>query len=158
VSDGVWIQGEAFTGGMCFGCGPDNAQGLRLRSESAGSGVMAEWTPSEHHSGGGGFICGGIIGSLLDCHSGAAVWWWVKQNHGRWPGSQLVDDPDGGPVYLTAGYEAKLLRPTPLRPLTLHAEVADHQEPEVTVRGHLESGGKRRAEIVARWRRFRPRG
>jgi hypothetical protein len=73
-------------------------------------------------------------------------------------GSQLVDVPDGGPVYLTGGYDVKLLRPTPLRPVTLYAEVADHQEPEVTVTGHLESNGKRRGEVVAHWRRFRPRG
>lgn len=69
----------------------------------------------------------------------------------------MVADPNAGPMYLTAGFDLRLLRPTALQPVTLYAEVSEHDEPEVTVSGHLESNGKRRAEITARWRRFHPR-
>lgn len=155
--DEIWVQGEAFPEGRCFGCGPGNEDGLGLRSRPHDGGVRATWTPEPHHVGGGGFLCGGIIGTILDCHTGAAVTWWVRENHGAWPTDQLAAGPEAAPMYLTAGYEIRLLRPTPIAPVELYAEVAAHDEPEVTVHGHLESEGKRRAEIVARWRRFHPR-
>jgi hypothetical protein len=60
-------------------------------------------------------------------------------------------------MYLTAGYDVTLLRPTPIGVVQLSAEVAKHHEPEIVVRGQLDADGKQRASIVARWRRFMPR-
>ena len=154
MSDGLWIQGAADPDGECFGCGPQNTHGLQLRSLVQGDGVSASWTAQPHHSARPGLRCGGVIGTLLDCHTGAAVWWWVRQRHGQWPGDEVLPGDDPAPLYLTAGYDVTLLRPTPIGVVELHAEVMEHREPELVVTGRLEADGKPRANIVARWRRF----
>ncbi|HET6344726.1 MAG TPA: PaaI family thioesterase, partial [Myxococcota bacterium] len=53
----------------CFGCGPSNPDGLRIRSIDRGDAVVADWTPGLHHEAFPGMLNGGIIGALLDCHS-----------------------------------------------------------------------------------------
>lgn len=143
-------------GGGCFGCGPANPHGLQLQSHPDGPGVIAEWSPHEMHSNGTGFLCGGVIGTLLDCHAMAAVAWWMHEQLGGWP-DDPSRHPEGGPFYLTSGYEVRFRRPTPLTQVTLQAEVAEHSEPEITVTGHLEADHKVRADVEACFRRFTPR-
>ena len=53
----------------CFGCGPANEQGLRIKSMVQGDELLARWTPQSHHEAFPGMLNGGIIGALLDCHS-----------------------------------------------------------------------------------------
>jgi uncharacterized protein (TIGR00369 family) len=56
--------------GRCFGCGPKNELGLRIRSFEAGDGtVIAEWQPRPEHEAFEGYVNGGILGTLIDCHS-----------------------------------------------------------------------------------------
>ncbi len=52
----------------CFGCGPANPQGLRIRSRVEAEEIVADWTPQPHHAAFPGVLNGGIIGALLDCH------------------------------------------------------------------------------------------
>ena len=68
------LQDVYFPELRCFGCGPANADGLHLRSFADGDGrAVARFTPSPHHDNGLGYLNGGIIATLLDCHSAAAV-------------------------------------------------------------------------------------
>ncbi len=60
----------------CFGCGPANDQGLRIRSIVEGDKVIAEWMPKAHHEAFPGVLNGGIVGALLDCHSN-----WTAAHH-----------------------------------------------------------------------------
>ena len=53
---------------ICFGCGPANEKGLKIRSFRKGNGLTMEFDPEEHHQAFPGMVNGGIIGSLLDCH------------------------------------------------------------------------------------------
>ena len=56
--------------GRCFGCGPANELGLRIQSHEAGDGtVVAEWRPRPEHEAFDGYVNGGILGTLIDCHS-----------------------------------------------------------------------------------------
>jgi acyl-coenzyme A thioesterase PaaI-like protein len=94
---------------ICFGCGPANAKGLRIRSLPQGEEVVCDFTPEEHHQAFPGMINGGIIGSLLDCHS-------------NWTAAYLLMNRQGlsePPCTVTAEYTVKLLRPTPTG-MTLH--------------------------------------
>lgn len=50
----------------CFVCGRDNPIGLKLRFAPVGEGVVAEFTPSELHSGYEGLVHGGILAALVD--------------------------------------------------------------------------------------------
>jgi hypothetical protein len=56
---------------ICFGCGPANRDGLRIRSLEApdGSALVCDWHPAPMHRAYEGILNGGIIGALLDCHS-----------------------------------------------------------------------------------------
>src|ERR1051326_8898915 len=88
---------------ICFGCGPANAKGLRIRSFAKGDEVVADWTPEPHHEAFPGMLNGGIIGSLLDCHSNwTAAWQLMNANKLEAP-----------PCTVTAEYSVKLLKPTP---------------------------------------------
>src|SRR5918998_6674618 len=87
----------------CFGCGPANEKGLRIRSFARGDEVVAEWQPEPHHEAFPGMLNGGIIGALLDCHSNwAAAHHLMKQAAAEAP-----------PYTVTADYAVKLRRPTP---------------------------------------------
>jgi acyl-coenzyme A thioesterase PaaI-like protein len=116
----------------CFGCGPSNSQGLRIRSIVEGELVVAEWTPAEHHQAFPGVLNGGIIGTLLDCHCNwTATYLLMKQ-----AGAEL-------PEYtVTSEYTIKLKRPTPIAPLRLEARPVELKEDRATIEGTLISGGK----------------
>ncbi len=117
----------------CFGCGPANARGLRIRSIPAGDEVVAEWTPQTWHEAFPGILNGGIIGALLDCHSNWAAAWHLMRKAGA----------DSPPCTVTADYAIKLLRPTPTSgPVRLRAHVVDSTDDRATVEATLEAGGK----------------
>jgi acyl-coenzyme A thioesterase PaaI-like protein len=64
------LQERFAPNGRCFGCGPANELGLRMRSFEAGDGtVVAEWRARPEHEAFDGFVNGGILGTLIDCHS-----------------------------------------------------------------------------------------
>ena len=67
------LQQTYAPGGTCFGCGPANEKGLRIESRLRDDEVVAEWRAEPHHEAFPGVLCGGIVGSLLDCHSNWAA-------------------------------------------------------------------------------------
>lgn len=118
---------------VCFGCGPANEKGLRIRSFVQGVAVMAEWLPEPHHEAFPGVLNGGIIGTLLDCHSNWAAAWHLMDRHGK----------DHPPCTVTAEYQVKLLRPTPTsEPVRLVARVVESRDDRATVETELIAGGK----------------
>ncbi|TWH75672.1 acyl-coenzyme A thioesterase PaaI-like protein [Modestobacter roseus] len=135
----------------CFGCGPANPRGLRLASFATGDGVVAEFTPWPEHDNGLGYLNGGIISTLLDCHSAAAVLHEADlRGWGPLPGATLP--------YVTAGLDVRFLRPAPLaEPVTLRAVVTGADEAAMTVDVELVWDGRPRAAGVAHWKRWRPR-
>jgi acyl-coenzyme A thioesterase PaaI-like protein len=145
------LQETHFPDLTCFGCGPANAKGLRLRSFHTQEGYVATFSPWPEHDNGVGFLNGGIIGTLLDCHSAAAVVDTAYQHGWRALGGALLP-------YVTAGLDVRFRRPAPLtEPVALRAEVVTADESEITARVWLEHDGKLRAEADALWRRWRPR-
>ena len=99
----------------CFGCGPANPRGLRLRSfpapEADGS-LVAEWRAEAHHEAFEGILNGGIVGALLDCHSNWAAACFFMQR----------DELQQPPCTVTAEFHVKMQAPTPSdRPLELIA-------------------------------------
>ena len=59
------LQEQYSPNGICFGCGPSNSKGLKIRSIVEGDQVVARWKPETHHEAFPGVLNGGIIGSLL---------------------------------------------------------------------------------------------
>ena len=68
----IGLQRRYSPGSMCFGCGPANAEGLRIESHEVDGEpgeLRAEWQPLPHHAAFDNVLNGGIIGTLLDCHA-----------------------------------------------------------------------------------------
>jgi acyl-coenzyme A thioesterase PaaI-like protein len=119
--------------GTCFGCGPANADGLRIRSIVQGDEVVASWQPRPMHEAFPGMLNGGIIGALLDCHCNWTAAWHLMQKHG-------TPTP---PCTVTAEYAIKLKRPTPTNaPVLLRARVAESTDDRARITATLEAGGK----------------
>jgi len=131
----------------CFGCGPANPDGLRLRSFCQGGEVIARWQPAEKHQAFPGMLNGGIIGALLDCHSNWTAAWHLLQQGG-------LHQP---PCTVTAEYAVKLLRPTPLdAPVELVARVVESTADRAVIEAVLSSTGKPRATCRGTFVAVRP--
>ena len=117
----------------CFGCGPANERGLRIRSFARGEEIVCEWRPEAHHEAFPGMLNGGIIGALLDCHSNWAAAYHLMRQRG-------IETP---PCTVTADYSIKLLRPTPIdQTVVLSARVVESSDDRATVEGTLTAAGK----------------
>ena len=119
--------------GRCFGCGPANEKGLRIKSRLAGDEVVCEWTPQPHHEAYTGMLNGGIIGALFDCHCN-----WAAVHH-----MITTNRLEHAPCTVTAEFHVYLKRPTPSRDgLLIRARVVESSADRATVDGELIAGGK----------------
>ena len=117
----------------CFGCGPANAKGLRIKSRVEGNEVVAEWRPEPHHEAFEGVLNGGIAGALLDCHSN-----WAAAHH-----LMMKAGADSPPSTVTADFHVRLTRPTPMdATLTLRAQVVESTDDRAVVDATIEANGK----------------
>ena len=92
----------------CYGCGKLNEKGYQLKSYAVGEETIARFTPSEHHTAIPGFVYGGLLASLIDCHGTAAIATYIKE------GRDFASDP---PLrFVTASLKIDYLKPTPLGP------------------------------------------
>lgn len=120
----------------CFGCGPANPKGLRVRSMERGDELLAEWKAEPHHEAFPGVLNGGIIGALLDCHCN-----WTAAIHLMRARSAVSP-----PCTVTADYAIVLKRPCPTdQPVTIRARVVESKDDRAVVEGTLEAQGKVRA-------------
>src|SRR4051812_50116081 len=97
------VQDRFFPTFTCFGCGPANPAGLRLKSYAEGDLVTAAFVPWPAHDNGFGTVNGGVLSTGVDCHTAAAGF---TQAHRRGRGAA------GGPPLprVTAGLDAPLPR------------------------------------------------
>jgi acyl-coenzyme A thioesterase PaaI-like protein len=117
----------------CFGCGPMNDKGLRIRSFEEGDALVCDWTPEPHHLAFDGIVNGGIIGALLDCHSN-----WAAARH-----ILKARGADELPATVTSDFHVTLKRPTPIgATLHLRAQVVESAEDRAVVEATLEANGK----------------
>jgi acyl-coenzyme A thioesterase PaaI-like protein len=120
----------------CFGCGPANADGLRVGSHEAIDGrdgeLVATWRPSPQHAAFENILNGGIVGTLLDCH-------------GNWTAAMRIMRDRGlqrPPGCVTADYAIRLRRPTPVdRELDLRARPVSVDGDRVVVDGEIVVDG-----------------
>jgi acyl-coenzyme A thioesterase PaaI-like protein len=118
---------------ICFGCGPANEKGLRIRSFEENGEYVMEWRAEKHHEAFPGMLNGGIIGSLLDCHSNWAAAHYLMKKNGK----------DKTDCTVTASYSVKLLRPTPSDALIkVRARVVESSEDRATVEAELIANDK----------------
>jgi len=122
--------------GRCFGCGPTNERGLRIRSfalaETPDAHVVCDFVPEKHHEAFENVLNGGIIGTLLDCHMN-----WTTIHH--FLRKQSLTE---APPCVTAEFKVVLKRPTPLGPVHIDAHVVSSTDDRATLEATLTAGGK----------------
>jgi len=130
----------------CYGCGRLNAHGLHVKSEWQDGVAVARFLPTAEHMALPGFVYGGLIASLIDCHSMATAAAASMAALGAVPGV------DPTPRFVTASLHVDYLRPTPLGPeLLLRGQAAEVGERKVVVEVTLVVAGTEcaRGRVVA---------
>lgn len=130
----------------CYGCGRLNAHGLHVKTEWVEGEGVAIFQPAPHHIALPGFVYGGLIAALADCHAMATAAGAAMVTAGQVPGR------DPTPRFVTASLQVDFLRPTPLGPpLRLRARPVEVKERKVVVEMGVWSGDVEcaRARVVA---------
>jgi acyl-coenzyme A thioesterase PaaI-like protein len=132
VTEALALQDRYAPKSICFGCGPANDKGLRIKSRVEGDLLVADFTPEPFHHAFPGVLNGGIIGALLDCHSN-----WTASHH-----LMKAAGESSPPCTVTADFHVKLRRPTPMAPVRLTAKVVESEGDRAVVEAELHAGGK----------------
>lgn len=131
--EGQSLQEKYAPKSICFGCGPMNEKGLRIRSMIEDNRVVCDWKPDLHHCAFPNILNGGIIGTLLDCHSNWTAAWHLAQKH-DWEAPRCT---------VTANYSIALMRPTPGdQTIHLTSKVVESGEYKAVVEAVLASNGE----------------
>jgi acyl-coenzyme A thioesterase PaaI-like protein len=92
----------------CYGCGTNNAEGHHVKSYWQGEQTIARFKPKPCHTAIPGFVYGGLIASLIDCHgtgsASAAAYKFAQRELGSLPPMRFV----------TAALNINYLAPTPM--------------------------------------------
>jgi acyl-coenzyme A thioesterase PaaI-like protein len=130
----------------CYGCGRLNSHGLHVQSQWKDGEAVAHFHPHAYHIALPGYVYGGLLASLLDCHCMATAAAAYMTAHGAVPGH------DQTPRFVTAALHVDFLRPTPLGPeLVLRSHTEDVGERKVVVNASIYAAGVEcaRARVVA---------
>jgi acyl-coenzyme A thioesterase PaaI-like protein len=138
----------------CYGCGRLNEHGLHLRTFLEGDETVTSFTPHPYHTGGhASSVYGGLIASVIDCHSNGTAAWAAHRAEGAEPGSEPTAR------FVTAALQVDYVRPTPIgETLEVRGRVKEMSARKVIVVSTVTAGGEEcaRGEVVAV--RLRDRG
>lgn len=133
---------ELIQGNHCWGCGSLNPSGLQIRSYWSGEESVCKWTPQEHHMAGPPHVLnGGIIATVIDCHSICTAIASAYRAEGREIGT-------GERIwYATAYLNVSYRSPTPIdEEVTLRARVKDVSKRKTLLTCSIHTDGEERAQ------------
>jgi len=141
------LQGSAFQDAYpeqlshCYGCGRLNEHGLQIKSYWDGDETVCIFQPRSYHTAIPGYVYGGLIASLIDCHgTGTAA-------AAAYRAAARPMDTQPALRFLTASLHVDYLQPTPLgEPLQVRGRVVEVKGRKVVVEATLLV----RAEVTAR--------
>jgi acyl-coenzyme A thioesterase PaaI-like protein len=132
----------------CYGCGRFNEHGLQIKSYWEGDEAVCTYTPEPYHMGIPGYVYGGLIASLIDCHCiGTAAAAYDAEAH-----SAVLPHEDVRTRFVTAALHVDYVRPTPLGvPLEIRAHTTEIVGRKVVLSATLSAEGQvcARGEVVA---------
>jgi len=124
----------------CFGCGYNNERGLHIKSYWEGDECVCSFQPEPYHCGIPGYVYGGMIASVIDCHGSATASAEACRREGRDPGAAPM------PRFVTASLHVDYLLPTRIdQPMVLRARVTEFKGRKAVVSMSVESDGKESA-------------
>ncbi|MEZ5332426.1 MAG: PaaI family thioesterase [Thermoanaerobaculia bacterium] len=130
LQDTIWPESR------CWGCGPANTDGLRIKSRWEGDRCLCRFQARPEHAAGPPHVVnGGVLATVVDCHS---VWTAIAALY-RSEGREMGSDP---PIWgVTGEMTLRYLRPTPLaEPIELRARPLEIGERKVLVGCEVVSG------------------
>lgn len=127
----------------CYGCGRLNPEGHQLKSYWDGEGTVARYTPRPEHTAIPGYVYGGLLASLVDCHGTGSAAAAGTRAEGREMGSEPALR------YVTASLQVDYLVPTPMGvELVVRGTIAEVKGRKVVVEETVHAGDT----LVARGR------
>jgi acyl-coenzyme A thioesterase PaaI-like protein len=130
----------------CYGCGQNNAHGLKIKSYWDGDQCVCRYEPQAYHTALPGFVYGGLIASLIDCHSVGTAAAAAYREEGR------AMDTEPALRFVTASLHVDYLKPTPIGGvLEVRAQAKSIKPRKVVVSSTLSAQGVvcARGEVVA---------
>ena len=129
----------------CYGCGRLNEYGHQIKSYWAGDESVCHFQPKPYHIAIPGYVYGGLLASLIDCHGTgtAAAASYRAENRSM--------DTEPAFRFLTASLHVDYLKPTPLGvDLEIHATVKEIKGRKITIEEWINANGATtvRGEIV----------
>ena len=131
---------------QCYGCGRLNDNGLQIKSFWDGEETVCIYQPKPYHTAIPGYVYGGLIASLIDCHSTGSAAAAMYRNENR----SMDSEPPFR--FLTASLKVDYLRPTPLgTPLEIRSKIKEIKGRKVIIESTLSARGEvcARGEVVA---------
>ncbi|MGM8214847.1 PaaI family thioesterase [Bacillaceae bacterium W0354] len=120
----------------CYGCGSLNESGHHFRTGWDGDQTITVYTPKPEHTAVPGFVYGGLIASMIDCHGTGSASLYLHRKNGHEPGDGVAP-----PRFVTASLEVKFLKPTPQGvPLKAVGTVEEVHPKKYTVHVDLYAG------------------
>ena len=130
----------------CYGCGRLNEHGHQIKTYWDGDETVTRFQPHPEHTAIPGFVYGGLIASLIDCHStGTAA-------AAAYRAEQREMDSEPPLRFVTGSLHVDFLKPTPLGPvLELRGRVKELKGRKVVIESEVWVDGvmTARGEVVA---------
>lgn len=118
----------------CYGCGALNEHGHHIKTVLDGEQTITHFTPEPYHVAIPGYVYGGLIASLIDCHSTGSAAIFRMLADGEEIGSEE------SPRFVTAHIEVDYLAPTPLGPVRLVGELVEIKGRKVVITTDFYAG------------------
>lgn len=134
--DGVQdFYGEGFD--RCYGCGSENEFGHRLKTVWDGDETLTRFTPQSYHTAVPGYVYGGLIASVIDCHgTGSGALALARERN-------LTLSGKNAPRCVTASLKVNYLKPTPLGPeLVVTGRIKEVKGRKVIVEAEMKVNGQ----------------
>ncbi len=131
---------------QCYGCGKNNEHGHQIKTYWDGDETVTRFVPAPYHTAIPGYVYGGLIASLIDCHSTGTASAAAHREAGRKMGSEPVLR------FVTGALHVDYLKPTPLGPpLEIRGKIKEIKGRKVVVTSRLLVDGVEcaRGEVVA---------
>lgn len=130
----------------CYGCGRLNEKGHQIKSYWDGEESVAHFQPKPEHMAIPGYVYGGLIASLIDCHSTGTAAAAMYRAQGR------AMDTEPSFRFLTGSLHVDYLKPTPIDcTLEVRGQVKEIKGRKVIISSSLYARGIEcaRGEVVA---------
>jgi acyl-coenzyme A thioesterase PaaI-like protein len=113
---------------QCYGCGKLNEYGHQIKTYWDGEGTITRFVPKKYHTAIPGFVYGGLLASLIDCHGTGSASLALAKNQG------IELSENNAPRCVTASLQVKYLKPTPIGG-------------ELEIKGKIKEIGKRKVIV-----------